>query len=161
MLGDAIYDQDKWLPQIAVGLQYKKNDQETVVGLLGSGDDDNVDYYVSATKLWLSGSLLLNATLRYTEANQAGLLGFGGQNNGSVQPEFSMGYQLSKRLLVGGEYRFKPNELAFAEENDAFDVYVAYALNDNLTITGAYADLGSIATFNNQNGFYLTAQIGF
>jgi len=33
VVGDAIYDQDKWLPQIAVGLQYKKNDQETVVGL--------------------------------------------------------------------------------------------------------------------------------
>lgn len=161
LVGDAVYDQDKWLPQIALGVQYKNMDRPAVARLLGSGDDDGVDVYVSATKLWLDKSLLVNATLRYTEANQTGFLGFGGQNGGSVQPEFSLGYQLSKRLLIGGEYRFKPNELAFADEDDFFDIYVAYAVTKNLTITGAYADLGSIATFEDQNGFYLTAQIGF
>ncbi len=118
-----------------------------------------MDVYASATKLFLTESLLANATLRYTKAHQTGLLGFG--EDASVQPEFSLGYMLSRRLVVGGEYRFKPDELAFASEDDFFDVFGAYAVNPNFTLTAGYADLGSVALFDKQRGLYLSAQIGF
>ena len=157
--GDAVYGQDTWMPQVAVGAEFKRSNRDGLVQALGADDHEGVDVYASATKLFLAESLLANATLRYTRAHQTGLLGFG--EDASVQPEFSLGYMLSRRLVVGGEYRFKPDELAFAAEDDFFDVFGAYAVNPNLTLTAGYADLGSVALFDKQRGLYLSAQIGF
>jgi hypothetical protein len=159
LAGDAVYGQDTWMPQIAVGAEFKQSNQEALVGALGADDHEGVDVYASATKLFLAESLLANATLRYTKANQTGLLGF--SDEASLQPEFSLGYMLTRRLVVGGEYRFKPDELAFATEDDFLDIFGAYAVNENLTLTAGYTDLGSIALFDKQRGLYLSAQIGF
>lgn len=157
--GDAVYGQDTWMPQVAVGAEFKRSNRDGLVQALGADDHEGVDVYASATKLFLAESLLANATLRYTKAHQTGLLGFG--EDASVQPEFSLGYMLSRRLVVGGEYRFKPNELAFAAEDDFLDLFGAYAVNPNLTLTAGYTDLGSVALFDKQRGLYLSAQIGF
>ncbi len=161
LAGDAVYDQDKWLPQVSIGALYKSADHGDLLGALGAEDDEGVELYASATKLLLAQSLLVNGTLRYTDANQNGLLGFGGTEDMQVQPEVSVAYMLSHRLVIGGEYRFKPDNLAFAEENDWADIFAAYALNKNVTLTAAYADLGSIATFDDQRGLYLSLQLGF
>lgn len=161
LAGNAVYDQDTWMPQIAVGALYKSADHEGLLTALGAEDSEGVEFYATATKLLLEHSLLLTGALRYTDANQNGLLGFGGQNDYTIQPEVSVAYMLSRRLVVGGEYRFKPDNLAFAEENDWFDLFAAYAVNENITLTAAWADLGSIATFEDQNGLYLSLQIGF
>lgn len=159
LAGDAVYGQDTWMPQVAVGAQFKRSKRDGLVQALGADQHEGVDVYASATKLFLAESLLANATLRYTKAHQTGLLGFG--EEASVQPEVSLGYMLSRRLIVGGEYRFKPDELAFATEDNFFDVFGAYAVNSNLTLTAGYADLGSVALFDKQRGLYLSAQIGF
>lgn len=163
VLGDAVYDQDRWLPQIAVGAQIKQNNQDAIIHAVGGKDDMGVDYYAAATKLLLDKSLVLNGTVRLTKANQAGLLGFGGDKNDSYKAQFegSAGYLVSKRLLVGAEYRTKPDNLGFAKENDWADVFVAYAFSKTLSVTAAYADLGDIATFKNQRGLYLSLQAGF
>ena len=161
--GDAVYDQDRWLPQIAVGAQYKRNDKGAVIAFLGGQHDEGVDYYLAATKVLLAQSLVLNATVRATKANQTGLLGFGGsdgKDDYSLQFEGSAGMLVSKRLLVGGEYRTKPNNLGL-KESDWFDVFAAYAVNKHLSVTAAYADLGTIATFKGQRGLYLSLQAGF
>lgn len=162
VLGDAVYTQDSWIPQISVGAQYKDNNQDVIVRAVGAKDDSGVDYYVAATKLLLNQSLVLNGTVRMTKANQTGLLGFGGVNGG-YKPQFegSAGYLLSKRLVVGAEYRTKPSNLAFAKEDDWKDLFVAYAVNKHLSVTAAYVDLGDIATFKNQRGLYLSLQAGF
>lgn len=159
--GDAIYDQDKWVPQVAVGLAYKSADDGDLLSALGAESDNGIELYASATKLLLAHSLLVSATLRYTDANQNGLLGFGGTTDAGLYPEVSVGYLISKRLIVGGEYRVKPDQLAFAEENDWFDLFAAYAVNEGITLSAAYADLGSIATFDDQRGLYLSVQVGF
>lgn len=161
--GDAIYDQDRLLPQIAVGAQYKKNNQGAIVRAIGGKDDDGIDYYVAATKVLLNESLVLNGTARLTKANQTGLLGFGGDRDGgySAQFEGSAGLLVTKRLLVGAEYRTKPDNLGFAKEDDWLDVFAAYAINKNLSVTVAYADLGDIATFKDQRGLYVSLQAGF
>ena len=162
VIGDAVYDQDSWLPQIAVGAQYKKNDKTAVIHAVGGKNDDGIDYYIAATKLLIDSNLLLNGTLRFTKANQTGLLGFGGDRNDSYRAEVeaSAAYLLSRRLAVGVEYRTKPNNLGFAKESDWYDVFAAYALNKNLSVTAAYVDLGSIATFRNQRGVYISLQAG-
>ena len=163
VLGDAVYTQDSWVPQVAVGVQWKKNDKSAIVAALGGRDDTGVDYYVAATKLLLNQSLVLDGALRATKANQTGLLGFGGNKNDDykVQFEGSAGYLVSKRLLIGAEYRTKPDNLAGLKEDDWMDVFAAYAFNKNLSVTAAYADLGTIATFKDQRGLYLSIQAGF
>ncbi|MFH1599735.1 MAG: DUF3034 family protein [Pseudomonadota bacterium] len=161
--GDAVLEQDSWLPQISVGAQYKKNDQPGVLAFVGARDDSGVDYYVSATKLYLDKSLLLNTTLRLTKANQFGILGFGGDLNDDyeAQLEGSFAYLLSRNLAVGGEYRMKPDNLGIAEENDAWDVFVAWAPVKNVSLTLAYVDLGNIVIADNQRGVYASLQVGF
>ncbi len=161
--GDAVYDQDRLLPQIAVGAQFKQNTQSNVLRAIGAGNDSGVDVYLSATKLLLAQSLLLSGTLRYTEANQTGLLGFGGDRNDghSLQVEASAAYMLSQRFIVGAEYRTKPDNLLFAKEDDAYDVFAAYAVSPNLTGTLAYVDLGDIATREGERGIYLSLQVGY
>lgn len=151
------------MPQIAVGANWKHNDKGAVLQAIGASDNEGWEAYASATKLFLGESLLLNGSLRWTNANQTGLLGYGGNLNDDhqLEGEASVGYLLSRSLVVGGEYRMKPNNLAIAKEDDWFDLFAAWAISPNLTLTGAYTDLGSIATFDGQRGVYLSLQTGF
>lgn len=163
LIGDAVYDQDTWLPQVAVGAQHKSNDQGAIIAAVGGRDDEGTEYYVAATKLFLAESLLVSGAVRFTNANQTGLLGFGGDLNDDLDPQFegSVGYLLNRNLAIGAEYRTKPDNLGFAGEDDWFDVYAAWAPNRHVSVTAAYVDLGSIATFEEQRGLYLSLQVGF
>ncbi len=163
VLGDALYEQDSWMPQVAIGLQYKQADEEWLLGALGADDDAGLDVYVSATKILLDQSLVLSATVRGTRANQFGLLGHGGDQDDDYHAEIEVSgaYMLTDRVIVGAEYRTRPDNLGFAEEERGYDVFAAYALTDNVTLVGGYVDLGSIATFDDQDGAYLSIQIGF
>lgn len=181
LAGDAILDADIWMPQIAVGLEHKQvrpGSLQSVLDFLGA-QTSGTDVYVSATKLLLGQGLLLNGTLRYTNANQNGLLGFGsaapGKNRRSLQPEFSIAYLLRPNLAVGAEYRFKPNNLqalgaaaglgAALREEDWKDLFIAWAPSKNVSLTLAYVDLGRIVPGvtrdRRQTGYYLSAQVAF
>lgn len=163
LFGDAVLEQDSWLPQVAVGLQYKRNDEGDLLAAIGAADDSGTDFYVSATKLYLSHSLLLNATLRMTKANQFGILGFGGDRRDSYRPQFegSAAFLLSRNLALGAEYRTKPDNLSIATEDDAFDVFLAWAPFKHLSLTLAYVDLGNIVIADDQRGWYASLQVGF
>lgn len=186
VFGEAVLDADTWMPQVAVGMQYKKNhDGDFVKGaVVGAKRDSGVDFYVSATKLLLEQNLLLNGTLRATKANQLGLLGFGGSRNDNYRPELelSAAYLLDKKLAIGAEYRMKPDNLSSSangllfgganvvdlKEDDAYDLFVAYAPTKNVSLTAAYVYLGNIATvaavgadYGKQSAIYLSAQVGF
>jgi hypothetical protein len=162
LIGDAVYDQDSWLPQIAIGLQHKENDRGAVIAAIGGKGSVGTDFYVTATKLFLAESLLVDATVRETKANQFGILGFGGDkhNDYSTQFEGSAAYLFSRQLAVGAELRTKPSNLGIVHEGAAWDLFAAYFLNKNLSITAAYADLGNIAIRNDQHGAYLSLQAG-
>ena len=107
--GEAVLDSDNAMPQISVGIQHKRNNQSGVLAFIGAKDDQGTDFYVSATKLFLAESFLLNGTLRMTRANQIGILGFGGDKNNSYQPqlEASAAWLLNRKLAIGAEYRSK------------------------------------------------------
>lgn len=162
LLGDVVYGAPM-VPQISVGAQYHKNLDAPVAVFVGASKDTDFDLYITATKLVLARSLLVNGTIRYTRANQFGLLGFGGdrQTDRSVEFEGSLGYQFSRRFILGGEYRTKPDNLSIAQENDAFDMFAAWAIDDNFTLTAAYVDLGNIVIKNNQRGAFLSLQAAF
>jgi len=160
--GDAVYGSNL-MPQIAVGVQHKRSSDDAVVAAVGGASPHGTDFYISATKLFLSHSVLANATVRFTKANQNGLLGFGSATDNDHKPQFegSIAYQFSRRFVVGGEYRTKPDNLAIAREDDWFDLFAAYAVTRNVTVTAAYVDLGSIATADNQRGAFLSLQAAF
>jgi hypothetical protein len=171
--GDAVYDQPFLMPQIAVGVQYKRNKGigglgalgVTNVKQLGAKDDSGTDVYVSATKLYLAQSLLVNGTVRMTKANQMGILGFGGDKRDSYRPmlEGSVAYLLNRKLVVGAEYRMKPANLGVDREKDYKDIFVAWFPSRNVSVTAAWVDLGDITIFNpkKQRGWYVSTQIGF
>lgn len=171
--GDAIIDQDRLAPQIAVGVQFKQNHGVRGLGALGITDvtqlgakkNHGVDVYVSATKLLLDQSLLLNATLRATKANQLGLLGFGGDLHDRYQPmlETSIAYMINRQLLAGVEYRMKPHNLSVDKEKNYADGFIAYFPVRNFSVVAGWVSLGDITILNprKQSGWYLSLQGGF
>ena len=162
LVGDVVYDQDSWLPEISIGLQHKENDRAAIIAAVGGQNSVGTDYYISASKLFLAESVLVNATLRETKANQLGILGFGGDKHKdySTQFEGSAAYLISRQFAVGAELRTKPSNLSVAHETAAWDLFAAYFFNKNLSLTVAYADLGNVVIRNNQQGAYLSVQAG-
>jgi len=171
LAGDLVYDQDSWMPQIAAGVMFKHNDGVGGLGAvtnvkgLDAASDSGIDYYLAATKLLLSQSLLLNLTLRATKANQMGLLGFGGDLNDHYQAmlEASAAYLLNRKLAIGAEYRMNPHNLSTDYGKDYYDAFIAWFPTKNLSLTLAYVSLGQITVYDpkRQDGVYLSAQVGF
>lgn len=172
--GDAVLDSDRWMPQIAVGLQHKRTDAGDLAPTLGAlgASTRGTDLYVSATKLFLAQGLLVNGTLRATKANQNGLLGFGGSADSSyaLQPEVSVAWLLRKNIAIGAEYRAKPDNLNPSvlgdalKEDDWLDVFVAWAPCKHVSLTFAYVDLGRIVpgiVTRRQSGAYASMQLAY
>ncbi|HEX4377579.1 MAG TPA: DUF3034 family protein [Steroidobacteraceae bacterium] len=178
LLGDAVYNQNSWLPQLSVGTQYMRNegiddaDHVGHAGLvsptqLGARSDHGWDFYAAATKVFLGQSLLVNVVGRATRANQYGLLGFGGdlRNHYSFKPEASVAYLLLQQLAVGGDFRANPHNLSVDNQRSSFDLFVAWTPTKNLSLVGAYVNLGSILApvtqvTRTQDGPYLSLQVG-
>ncbi len=181
--GDAVLDSDTWKPQIAVGAQFKSLDSSGLDGTLTTlgAKRAGIDVYVSSSKLFLAQGILVNGTLRATNANQDGLLGFGASLGGAnnkyqLMPEFSVAYLLSSRIAIGAEYRAMPNNLQVAGaaaglgpaglKGDAWrDFFIAWAPSKNVSITAAYVDLGRIVPGTTagraQTGAYVSTQFAF
>lgn len=163
LLGDAVTEEG-WAPQIAVGAQFKHNeDFDLVPTLLGAKSRNGVDVYLAATKVWLAGpfgrSWIGNLTARSTRGNQMGLLGFGGDQGGrKLLAEASLGAFLNDNLVLGVEYRQKPDDLSVFREDDFKDVFLAWIPVKYVSLTVAYADLGNIADKAHQRGSYLSLQ---
>ena len=180
--GEAVLDSFNWMPQVAVGVEFKQLESsglDPTLAALGA-NKTGTDFYVSATKLFLAQGVVLNGTLRATKANQNGLLGFGATLAGAhdsyqVMPELSVAWLLSRNLAIGAEYRAMPNNLQDAgraaglgeglRSSDWKDVFIAWAPTKNVSLTLAYVDLGLIApaTTNSrsQTGTYLSAQFAY
>lgn len=179
LLGDAVYAQDSWLPQIAVGVQFKRHDgirHGDRIGApmlmspvqLGALDDEGVDYYLSASRLSLEHSFFISAAARYTKANQLGLLGFGGErgDDASIELEMTLAYLVRRQIAVGAEFRTRPDNLAADDEDPAWDAFVAWAPNRHFSLVAAHANLGGIlapltGVTQDQDGAYVSVQLGF
>ncbi len=159
--GDLIYHS---APQVAVGLQYKNHRNFELPSAVGAGRDSDVEVYLSASKLWLAGiggrNVFANGTIRYGRSNQLGLLGFGGDLRDSRELLFegSAGLFVNRYLALGLEYRQQPDNLSFSRQDDWYTAFLGYFPSKRLSIVAAYADLGTIATLDNQAGAYLSIE---
>ncbi len=175
LAGDAVLDSDSLMPQVSAGVLYKSTSPGSYSGVLNAlgAKTMGTDIYVAATKLFLANSVLVNATLRMTEANQGGLLGFGanGEQKYQVVPEVSVAYLLRKDLAVGAEYRVMPNNFqnsiapGYLHSDDWQDLFVAWAPTKHFSLTAAYVNLGQVVpvanSFHKQDGLYVSAQVAF
>lgn len=163
LLGDVLYHPwGIW----SVGMQHKRLVDGTIPTALGADKTSGTDMYLSASKLLFSAvagrNVLFNATLRNTNANQGGLLGFGGdQSSRSWMAEGSVGVFITPQWVVGAEYRQKPDNLSVVKEDDWQSLYSAYFFNKHLSLTGAWLNLGDIAGLPSQRGGYLSLQAAF
>lgn len=163
LAGNLVYTR---MPQVTFGVQYKKNQSFLIPSVAGARDDQSIDYYLSATKLFLGQPWGFNGfatlTLRSTEANELGLLGFGGDlGNRHVNAEASVGLFLNKSWAVGFDFRQKRSNLSFASEDHWRDLFVAWVPNRHVSVVAAYVDLGNVATLPDQKGFYLSINGSF
>jgi hypothetical protein len=151
------------LPQISIGAQFKKNRDFALPSAVGAGDDSGYEIYVAATKVFFDAiagrNLLLNATIRSTDAHQTGLLGFGGEGvSRKLMFESSAVLLLNYNLALGTEFKQKPNQLGFADEQHWRDLFAAWFINKNASVVLGYVDLGDIAGLSDQTGFYLSLE---
>lgn len=174
LLGDAVYDQDTWMPQISVGAQYKINEDDALVKSLGARSSRGLDLYATATKVWLGAlagrNVLATFTPRLTKANQFGLVGFGGPARSThlLKLEGSVGVMLRDDLVLGAEFRNKPNNLAtgdasteWLKEESAKDVFLAWFPCRGGSVTAAWTSMGNIVGKPAQNGWYLSGQLNY
>ena len=157
LYGDIVYS--KW-PQLSLGVQHKSLDDGSIANLLGAKDTSGTDVYLAASKLHLGAlagyNWFWNTTFRYSDANQLGLLGFGGPDSDKeLLFEASTAVFLTHQIAVGFEYREKSNNLGLGEQ-DWQDVFVAWFPNKYVSVTAAWLDLGSIAGAKDQTGWYLS-----
>jgi len=169
LLGDAVFAPENALPQIALGAQWKRTlDFDEIPKAVGAERGEDVDLYLAATKVYFAAlaghNIIVDATLRRTRAEQFGLLGFGssgpGGNDYRYEPEVSAAVWLADNVLLGAEYRDKPNNLAAFRESSAEDVFLAWAPVKNVSFTAAWSDLGPVAGKTTQRGLYLSLWIG-
>lgn len=162
LAGDLVYT--PW-PQVSLGLQYKRLQDPALPLAVGAREGEGWDAYLSASKLFLDAGgqqVLLGLTLRSTAANQFGLLGHGGDRGGrGLAWEGVAAWLPAPEWAVGAEYRQKPDNLGFAREDDAWDVFAGWFPNKRVAVVAAWADLGDIATLPDQRGPYLSIQLSF
>ncbi|MDX1678675.1 DUF3034 family protein [Arsukibacterium sp.] len=152
------------MPQLSFGISHKRNADFALPEAVGAKSANGTDFYLAASKVLfhqLAGrNLLLNGTIRATKANQTGLLGFGSAIDNDYQFLFegSAALLLNYNLALGIEFKQKPDNLAFAAEQHWRDIFIAWFINKNVSLTGAYVDLGHIAGQGSQTGYYLALE---
>ena len=155
-----------YLPAVTAGVHYKYNDTEKDINsdlkgtlkAIGIESNDGVDFTLYATKLIkeLPRPVLLNAGVRFTEAAQAGLLGF----TDGYNPVFegSVGVFLTDKLILASEFRQQPKEFKrvpglVEKQDDWFTVLLAYVVNEHLVIGGGYANFGDVLNHEANNSW--------
>ncbi len=183
LFGNIVYDQNWWEPQVSVGVNFHHNEMPKNLADTLHVTRNAASYYLSATKVWLDGifglTTLADVNIDVTNANQQGLLGFGGVNGMGykVVPAAAVGVFLNRHVVLGAEYRGMPQNQLIAPASGAGnfstlanavsktsawkDVYVAWFPYKQLSLTAAYVDLGTIATEKNQSGLYLSLTTSF
>ena len=160
LAGDLLYDS---VPQIVIGVEHNSLRDPATARAVGARKTHGTDVYLSTARAWIDGvanrTTMLNVNLRYSTANQFGLLGYGGDDMGSrVHLEAAAGIFLTRSLVVGAEYRHKSDNLSALKEGPATDIFVAWLPRKRFSVTAAWVDLGEIAGAPNQTGFYLSFQ---
>lgn len=162
--GDLVYGS---LPAIAVGAQFKHVLDFDVPRLVGADDDWGVDLYAGVSKVYLGAlaghNVLLNGVVRASRANELGLLGFGGPGRDNYQFHFegTAAIFLTRRVLLGYDFRHKNSNLRAFDEDPWHDVFLAVVPSHHFKLVAAYGRFGQVAGLGHQDGGYLSIQGSF
>lgn len=168
-----------WMPAVTLGTHLKWSEghsklDEDLGGLLdtlGSDHNQGVEFTCVATKTitdLLPRPVILSAGVRNGDAIHTGLFGFAGERKTTV--EGSIIAFLSDRLAFAAEYRQKSDLMdqfstggyhLVKAENDWWTLCLAYVLNDNMTVSGGYANLGNVANHREENAFGIQVKYEF
>jgi len=158
-----------WMPAITFGAHMKWNEGQTkldddlggLLDTLGSDHSRGIEFTAVASKTvkdLLPRPVILSAGVRNGDAIHTGLFGFAGERETTV--EGCLIAFLTDRLAFAAEYRQKPNVLdefstggkhLVKAENDWWTLCLAYVINDNMTVSGGYANLGNLANHRESN----------
>lgn len=175
LVKEGAFDQP-WVPAVTAGVHYKYNDGikdvdrdlgGALYNALGVNDNDGVDYTLTATKLLKNGlprPAFVSATARNTSAAQLGWLGF--TDHRVTVFEGNAGIFARDKLILAAEYRQKPDQLkevpgVLGNEDDWWTLAVAYIVNDRLTLSAAYANLGTMLNHEEPAALWLQAKYEF
>ena len=164
-----------WMPAVTFGTHFKWSEGQTkldddlggLLDTLGSDHSRGVEFTLVASKtltdgyadiLLLPRPIILSAGLRNGDAIHTGLFGFAGERRTTF--ECSIISFLTDKLAFAAEYRQKSDLLdqfsaggrhLVKAENDWWTLVLAYVVNDNMTISGGYANLGNLANHRESN----------
>jgi len=164
LAGDLVYGR---VPAIALGAQYKHMLDFDIPKAVGADDDFGVDLYGGVSKLFLGGlfghNVLLNGVVRASKANEIGLLGFGGPGRDNYQFHFegTAAVFLTRRVVVGYDFRQKSKNLRAVNEDPWQAAFLAIVPSRHFKVVAAYARLGEVAGLGHQDGAYLSLQGSF
>lgn len=163
LAGDLLYGN---MPQLSISAEHGRLRDTATALAVGATATQDTDYVLSAARAWIDGvfhrTTLLNVNLRRSQANQYGILGFGGDEaDRKWHAEAAFAWFATRDIAIGAEYRQKPDNLSALREQSARDLFVAWFPNKRLSVTGAWLDLGAIAGQADQTGFYLSLQAAF
>lgn len=148
----------KFIPAISVGAIYKNTNN-----VVPNAKTDGWDAYLVATKLitQLPIPILVSGGVLETTSYATGVLGY----DSSFKATFfgNIDFILGKYIIVGAEYK-QGAEFTDFKNADYWDVHLAFTVNKNLTLIGAYVDAGdnkSTSRVGLGDGFVLSAQYAF
>ena len=159
-----------WMPTITFGTHFKwnesthklNNDLGGLLDTLGGDHNYGTEFTAVASKTitnLLPRPVILSAGLRNSDAIHTGLFGFAGERRTTF--EGSILAFLTDKLAFAAEYRQKSDLLnqytgpdgthLIKAENDWWALCLAYVVNNNMTISGGYANLGNLANHREDN----------
>ncbi|MFC1675503.1 DUF3034 family protein [Planctomycetota bacterium] len=168
-----------WMPAITFGAHFKWNESthklnDDMGGLLDTlgGDHNHGTEFTLVGSKTITGLLprpvILSGGLRNGDAIHTGLYGFAGERRTTF--EGSIIAFLTDKLAFAAEYRQKPDLVdqystngyhLIKAENDWWTLCLAYVVNDNMTISGGYANLGNLANHQEANCWGLQLKYEF
>ena len=168
-----------WMPAITLGTHFKWSEGQTkldddlggLLDTLGSDRSSGVEFTAIASKTitdLFPRPIIISGGIRNGDAIHTGFFGFAG--NRETTFEGSLLVLLTDRLIFAAEYRQKPDLMnqvtaggqhLVKAENDWMSLYLAYVINDNLTISGGYANLGNVADSRENSVFGIQLKYEF
>lgn len=151
-----------WLPAVSVGVKYHHTDSDTT-DLLGLGHS-GLSYYVVATKLitQLPLPVLVSAGLRRSDEVVYGVVGHKHHGTGFFA---NVDVLPSENVAIGVEYYQGVKVGDGIENSDYWDGHVAWFVNKQLTLVGAYVSTGNkdkgFGDLGVGDGFVLSVQYQF
>ncbi len=168
-----------WMPALTVGTHFKwtdglnslDDDLNGTLDTLGADYSRGVEFTAVASKtitdLW-PRPIILSAGIRNSDAIHTGLVGFAGNRRTTF--EGSIIAFLTDKLAFAAEYRQKANQLddltaggkhLNKAENDWWTLCLAYVVNENMTVSGGYANLGNVFNHRENNVWALQLKYEF